>query len=184
MKHFTSDRIQDYIDGIVDENFRIEIESHLPTCIECTEKYKVIKKLEETLRKLPLEQVDTNFTHKVMTKLGIQESPSIVWSVLKNIAPIFALILIVSIIYGMFKISGVLEGSGIGESIISTQSAYETLTRGFSDGVSTFNLWIKNLFPFFYAKNNLGLTIFLVVLFIIVALLDKFILMPLVKRRL
>ena len=144
---------------------------------------KSFKQIETALRSIPHEQVSPNFTQRVMERLRIRESHSFVWSIFKNIAPLLGLFIIIGIVYSVLKFTGMLEGSGVDESITATQSAYNSVSTEVSTGVSAFNGRLKNLFPFLYAKSSYSLTVFLIVLFIIVALLDKFIFIPIFKKR-
>lgn len=183
MKHLTSDQLQEYVDGFIDPRHRNEIDLHLHTCDECGGKMKSLRLFGSSLKNIPLERVNPNFTLRVMERLGIKESPSFVWSIFKNLAPLLGLFIVIGIVYGVLKFTGMLEGSGVGKSITATQSAYNSVATEISTGVSAFNGLLKNLFPFLYAKSSYGLTAFLFVLFIIVALLDKFIFVPMFKKR-
>ncbi|MDI6766825.1 MAG: hypothetical protein QME52_08395 [Bacteroidota bacterium] len=183
MKHLTSDQLQEFADGFIDPQCRNEIDLHLITCDECSGKMKSLRLFESTLKNIPLERVDPKFTQRVMEHLRIKESPSFLWAIFKNLAPLFGLFIVIGIVYGVFKFTGMLESSGVGESITATQSAYKSVADQVSTGVSAFNGWLKNLFPFLYTKSSYGLTAFLIVLFIIVALLDKFVFMPMFRKR-
>jgi anti-sigma factor RsiW len=184
MNHFTSTQLQEYADGYYDTEKSDELELHLQSCTECATNIKVFIRIDSALRKLPLDEVSTDFTQHVMARLSVKESSSVTWSIFKNLAPLLGLVIIVGIVYGVLKFTGMLEGSGVGESITATQSVYNSAAAQISNGVSAFNAWVKNLFPFLYTKSSYGLAAFLVVLFIIVALLDKFVFMPMIRRRL
>lgn len=183
MKHLTLTQHQEYIDGKENESTYNEMELHLRTCATCNALLKSFKQIESTLRSVPHEQVSTNFTLRVMERLRIKESPSFLWSIFKNLAPLLGLFIVIGIVYGVMKFTGTLESSGVGESITATQSAYNSVATKISTGVSAFNGLLKKLFPFLYAKSSYGLTVFLIVLFIIVALLDKFIFMPIIRKK-
>lgn len=183
MKHLTFIQLQEYADGFLDHQHRAGIDLHLRTCDECSGKMKSLSLFESSLKNIPLERADPNFTQRVMERLLIKESSSFMWSIFKNIAPLLGLFIVIGIVYGVLKFTGTLEGSGVGESITATQSVYNSVANEVSTGVSAFNGWLKNIFPFLYAKSSYGLTVFLIILFIIVALLDKFILMPIFKKR-
>ena len=184
MNHLTFTQLQEYADGLANAQIRGEIDIHLQTCTECTAKFKAFRQIDFALRKLPLDDASPDFIQRVMARLKTKESPPIIWSIFKNLAPLFGLVIVVGIIYGALKISGVYDSSGLGESVQATQTVYDQVGNSVSNGISTFNGWLKNLFPFLYTKSSYGLTAFLVVLFIIVAILDKYIFMPMVKKRL
>lgn len=183
MNHITSELIQEYSDGVLNTEMQNIIKMHLAGCKLCRDNLNSFQVVDSALQKMLLENTNPHFTHRVMERLGIKESPSIIWSIFKNLAPLFGLIIIVSIIYGVLKFTDKLDGSGVGESITATQSVFNTASSGVSNGISTFNLWMKNIFPFLYTKSSYSLAAFLIVFFIIVALLDKFIFMPIVRRK-
>lgn len=165
------------------ESGQYEIELHLRICAECGALLKTFKQVENRLRSVPFEQVSPNFTQRVMERLRIKESPSFLWSILKYLAPLLGLFIVICIVYGVMKFTGTLESSGVGESITTTQSAYSSVATKISTGVSAFNGLLKNLFQFLYAKTSYGLAALLIVLFIIVALLDRLVFMPLIRKK-
>ena len=184
MNHLTLETLQEYLDGLTDDETRGKIEMHIQSCTACSDEMKLLRSLDASLKNIPPEKTTPNFTVRVIKQLGIRESPSIVWLIFKNLAPLLGLVAIISVIYGVLKFTGSLDSSGVGESVIATQSAYDSVVNGISTGISAFSGWMKNAFPFLYTKSSYSLTVFLGVLFIIVALLDKFVFMPIVRRRL
>ncbi|MBA4312576.1 MAG: hypothetical protein C0417_08090 [Chlorobiaceae bacterium] len=183
MNHLTSELIQEYLDGLVTTDIRNSIEIHLDDCNICRDKMKSYQAIDSALKTMPCENANPYFTQRVMERLGIKESPSIIWSIFKNLAPLLGLIIIVGVIYAALRFTGKLEGSGVGDTVTATQSVYNTAASGISSGISSFTGWMKNIFPFLYTKNSYGIVVYLLILFIIVALLDKFIFMPIVKRK-
>jgi hypothetical protein len=119
-----------------------------------------------------------------MEQLGIGEASPIAWSVMKNIAPIVALVLVTGIVYVVLKLTGSFEATGVGQSITATQSVYNSVSNRISTSISTFNSWMKTLLPFLYAKSSYGMTVLLLVLFGVVAIVDRYIFAPMLRRRL
>jgi hypothetical protein len=183
MNHLTSEMLQDYLDKLDDKETRFQIELHFSACEICSGKLKLLRKVDSALKNMKRENVDVNFTPRIMKQLGIKESSTIVWSIFKSLAPLLGLVLIISTLYGVLKYTGKLEGSGVGDSINATQSIYDSASGEISKSISSFTGWMKNLFPFLYTKGSYSLAAFLVVFFIIVALLDKFIFMPIARRK-
>ena len=183
MKHLTLEQLQEYSDGILSQQRLNETGLHLNSCSGCKEKLKALHKFETSIRNISLERVNPDFTQRVIKQLNIQESSSVVWSIFKNLAPILGLVFIVGTVYAALKYTGMLEGSGVGESVTATKSAYNSVTTQFSNGITTFNGWLKNLFPFLYTRSSYGLSAFLIVLFIVVAILDRFIFIPIFRKR-
>jgi anti-sigma factor RsiW len=184
MNHLTLEMLQEYLDGLTDDDTRNKVEMHIQSCTVCSDEIKLLRSLDSSLKNIPHEKASPNFTIRVIKQLGIRESPSIVWLIFKNLAPLFGLVAIISVIYGVLKFTGSLDSSGVSESVAATQLAYDSVADGISTGISAFSGWVKNTFPFLYTNKHYTLTAFIAVLFIIVALLDKFVFMPIVRRRL
>ncbi|MBI5020288.1 MAG: zf-HC2 domain-containing protein [Ignavibacteriales bacterium] len=184
MNHIISEIIQEYLDGVLNTEMKDNIKMHLDECSICRDNLNSFQVVDSALHQMRVENTKPQFTHDVIKRLGIKESPSIIWSIFKNLAPLFGLIIIVGIIYGVLKFTDKLDGSGVGDSITATQSVFNTASSGVSNGISTFTQWMKNIFPFLYTKSSYSLAAFLIVFFIIVALLDKFIFMPIARRKL
>lgn len=87
MNHLTSHQIQDSLDGMLTN----EAELHLRICPECQSKLNTARTIERTLHSIPLEAASAGFTERVMQNLGIKTSPSLAWTILRNIAPLVAL---------------------------------------------------------------------------------------------
>jgi len=183
MKHLTPTQIQEYVDNISDENEFHEIELHLNICRECTEKLNAYKELDSVLRKVQLEKVSVDFTQGIIRHLGLHEQPSFSWAFFKNLAPLIGLTIIISTLYFTSKYFGLYESSDIKQSVHPSQMIYNTVKIGLSDGLAAFTNWLQNIFPFLYSKSSYSLTVFLLLLFGIVALLDRFIFMPIVKKK-
>jgi hypothetical protein len=183
MNHLTSEMLHEYLDNLNEGKTRVQIELHIETCEICSGKLKLLRTIDSALNRMKRESVDAGFTQRIMNQLEIKESSTIVWSIFKNLAPLLGLVVIISIIYGVLKYTGKLEGSGVGDTISATQSVYDSASGEISKGISSFTGWMKNLFPFLYTKGSYSLAAFLIVFFIIVALLDKFIFMPIVRRK-
>ncbi|MBI1805721.1 MAG: hypothetical protein HYR76_01565 [Ignavibacteria bacterium] len=181
MNHLTSNQLQDYADGVATD--RNDLEIHLRTCPVCTARLDALRKLETALRSVPLDRVSTDFTETMMKRLGIKESPSFAWTIFRNMAPLFALTIVIGIALMALKFSGVFQGSNIGQSIEATRSVYTSAGSSIATGVTTFNEWVGRYFSFAFAKSSFGLTMFLLAFFGVIALLDKFIFMPMSRRR-
>lgn len=181
MNHLTPNQLQDYAEGVAMDRNNLEI--HVRRCPDCMAKLDTIRKLDTVLRSVPLDRVSTSFTEKVMKQLGIKEAPSFAWTIFKNLAPLFALTLVVGIALVALKFSGVFQGTGVGQSVEASRSVYTSLSSNIAVGVTTFNGWLARIFPFAFAKSRYGLTVFLIAFFGVIALMDKFIFMPMIRKR-
>ena len=183
MNHLTIIQIQELLFGSADDSTLTAIENHLNICSDCVEKVSAYRKVETALRGMPAERTSSGFTRRVMQELRIEEAPSFVWKFLKNLAPVVGLFLVTGIAMGALYFSGALKTPEVQNSLALSQSAYDTVSGGLKESVWTFNGWMQKLFPFAFAKNGYGLTMFLLFFFAALALLDKYLLMPLMRRR-
>lgn len=179
MNHLTSQQFLEYTDGL----FGHEIELHLRSCPECRQTLNGYKKVERTLHNIPMEKPAPDFTTAVMRQIGLNEASPFAWSLLKNIAPVLALALVVGITVTALKLTGMFEGSEIAGPGSATQSVYNDIGHGVKGGMTALNNWVSTYMSFAFAKTSYGLTAFIVVFFIFIALLDKYLIMPMMRKR-
>ncbi len=181
MNHLSNEHLQRYADGICNGEDIPMIETHLQLCTECGRKLKLLRRTDEVLRSLPLEQPSADFTQSVMKALRIQEAPSLLWIFLKNFAPVVALTVVIGATFMILSYTGVFQGSQ--NSITNAEGLYRQAEKSLSGGIQTFNSWLGTYVSFAFAKNSIGLTGFLLVFFAGIALFDKFVLMPMLRKR-
>ena len=179
MKHLTPLQLLEYRDGLRGE----EAEHHLPTCQECSEKLRALQRVEDSIRRIPLEKVSPGFADQVMRRLGVSESPSIGWTIFKNLAPLLALTIVTGIVGAALQLTGAYQSPEVQQSSQSAQSIYNQMSGRMATGIETLNGWLRDYVSFAFTESTTGLTIFLVAVFALTALLDKFLLMPLLRKR-
>ena len=179
MNHLTPHQLQEYVDGMLTN----EMEFHVRTCSECQLQVDAFRKVERTLRKFPLEKASPQFAERVMQQLGIKQSSSLTWMLFKNMAPLVALTFVAGILYAALRVAGVFQETELQQTTSLTQNVYNQLGGSLSSGVQAFNDWMAKYFSFAFAKNTYGLTAFVIGFFVVIGLLDKYILMPMMRKR-
>ena len=94
-----------------------------------------------------------------------------------------ALTLVVGGLIVMLKLSGVFGGSNIGETVGQTKSLITSASGKISIGLTTFNGWLQTFLPFAFAKQSNGFTAFLLLFLGFIAVLDKFVIAPMFRKR-
>jgi hypothetical protein len=183
MKHPTSFELQEYLDGLIDDKKRSEIEIHVGFCNDCDAALKSLRNLGAAISNIPQEKTSHNFTDGVMRQLGVKPSQSFAWKILRNLAPLFALLVLVGIIYWAMNVAGTLDSSGLGVSLKETQKVYSALDNGLTIATAKLNGSFKSIFAFLYVKGISGLTTFLVLFLCAVGILDKYVFMPLIRKK-
>ncbi len=162
---------------------KMTIELHIRTCADCRSKLHTITSMERAIRHFPFDEPSAEFTLRLIRRLGIRKSVSLGWIIARNLAPVVALSFIVVVLVLVFKVTGTFAGSNIGEPVTMTETFVTSFNNSVSAGVNSFSLWMEKLFPFAFAKQNYGFTILVIVVLCVVAMLDKFVLNPLWRKR-
>jgi len=179
MKHLTMQQVSDYGEGITSP----EVESHIRTCQQCRAALRLQDRIENAFRRIPTEEVPDDFADRTLRRLGIRAHSPFAWNLLKNFAPVVALVLVGGAVFAVLYYTGVLGGTQ--EVGITTPAAqpHGSLSHQLSNGVSSFNRWINTYLSFAFAKNTYAMTAFVAGFFAAIALVDKFVLMPLMRKR-
>jgi len=160
-----------------------EHDLHATSCASCRAKIAELRRTETALRRLPPERTSAGFTEMVMRRLGVKSAPSIAWVMFRNLAPALALLAVSVIAVVAMKYFGAFEGSDLQQSASTIQSASGKFTSELSKGIDAFDAWLGKYFSFAFAKTSYGLTAFLVFFFGAVALVDKYVLLPMMRKR-
>jgi anti-sigma factor RsiW len=179
MNHLTNPQIQEYVDGVATN----DMETHVRACPECLANVNICRKLEEALHALPPEPLQPRFTERVMNRLNIGEAPSFAWALLRNLAPIVGLVVVTGLVFVAFTIAGAFEETELQQSTAVTRTLYNQVGSVLGAGLEGFNGWVTKYFSFAFAKSTYGLTGFVLIFFGAIALLDKYVLMPMMRRR-
>jgi hypothetical protein len=184
MIHPTPYELLEYLDNLLDNDKRHHIDEHIRYCNECETYLLSLKNIDTLITNIPLEKSSSNFTDLVMKRIPIKTTPSLLWTILKNLAPIFSIILVVGVMYGLIKTSGTLENSTIGNSLKITQQVYGNVESGIATATTKFNMGIKSVLSFLHIKGISGITLFVAVFLLVISILDKYIFMPMLRKKL
>jgi len=183
MNHPKDSRIEEYAEGSLTSELSHEIGSHIEGCPSCRAKVASFRLLERSLRDLPLEQPGSGFTERVIRSLGLEEGGSLAWKLITNLAPLMAFVFVAAVLYVVMNLVGSFGGPQIGSSLGSVTAAYTGLGDNISRGIDAIRLFTAQYLPFIADHESRGMILFLALLFAGVALLDRYLLMPLLTRR-
>jgi hypothetical protein len=183
MNHLNDNQLQDYMEKSLVQTEYAECRAHLQACKECKQRYRNLQKLNTALHHIPLDHVLPEFTSNILRRLNIKESPSLTWKLFQYLSQVFALALVLTIVYLVFYFTGALQGIEANQSISYTQLIYNKIETGTLQGMKSFNMWLGKYFSFAFASNTYTLSIFLAIFFSIIALFDKFVIAPMMRRK-
>lgn len=183
MEHPTEIALQEYSDRMLDRATEAALGDHVRSCEECALKLRALRLLDAKLREIPPDRADKDFTRRVMASLRIDPAPAVYWSIAKYLAPVLSLILVLAVVYAVFYFSGAIQGPDNRQSSGTVWVMGEHAGTMASDGIKALNAWGGKYFSFAFAKENFNLTIFLLIVFAGVAVLDKYFLVPMMRKR-
>jgi hypothetical protein len=153
---------------------------HLRSCRECSARLGSVRAIDRSLRSLPLEKAPAGLSRDVLAKLGVPDAPSWIYTLLKNIAPLVALTAVLIVVYlALGKSPGADAASG--GSNESARGLLQMAEEYTALGVRALNAWAGTYFSF--AKSSAGLAGFLVAFLAVIALLDRYLVMPFFRKR-
>lgn len=181
MNHLSHEELQEHAGGRLPDERAALAQAHLRACAECTRRLGSLRTLERALRSLPLERAPQGLSANVLRSLGIRESQSWLYTLSMNFAPLVALLLVLTVVYLVLgkPVMGAQSQTAAGES---AGSLLQLADRYSAVGVQSVNAWVGTYFAF--AKTSAGVTGFLLLFLALIGLLDKYLFMPLLRRRL
>ena len=183
MNHPDDMTLQEYSDSTLDRATRDALDNHLRLCEACGSKLRALRLLDAHLRQLPPDRAEEDFTRRVLASLRIDPAPSVYWSIAKYLAPVLSLILVLAVVYAVFYFSGAVKGPENGQPVGKVWAKGEHAGNIATDGLHALNAFGGKYFSFAFAKGNLELTVFLLAVFAGAAVLDKYLLIPMMKKR-
>ncbi len=183
MEHLTENTFHEYIEKRLSPQEQRIVSSHLSICTVCNERMQSLSVLHRSIKHVPLERVSPDFTRHLMKKLNIKETPSFLWNLLTNIAPLLLITIVMVVLVGALQVSGALDTPEVSNSIQMTQKAYTTVSENLSVASQTVNSWLNVLFPFKFAGEGFMFTLFLICFLSAIALFDKFFIMRILRKR-
>lgn len=184
MIHLTSEQLQDYLDTRLSTADATHVEAHCESCPRCATVLAELRVLHSALRRLPLEKVSPEFTERVLTRLRVSTAPSLLWNILRNLAPILSLSAILGVLFMVLHSTGQIRQSEFEPTLIMGRSILEGLRDGGGEMMTGLNEFIQSYFSFAFAEKSYGLTLFVLLFFGAIALLDRALFAPMLRRKL
>ncbi len=181
MNHLSQEELQDHAGGdLPDERAAAAADLHLRTCAECARRIDHFRALERALRSMPLERASEDLSRTVLKRLGIREGQSWLFTLFMNFAPLLALLAVLAVVHFILgRQPAGAPGQNSGEGV---RTLFQFADKYSAVGIQSVNDWVGKYLAFM--KGRGGLTGFLILFLGAIALLDKYIVMPLIRRRL
>ena len=177
MTHLTDDTLFAAAGGQIDPG----ASSHLESCVECRARLASVRSLERALRAIPLEEPSPALAGAVLARIGLRESPSWLYTLLRNVGPLVALGAILAVVYLVMGPSAPTSSSLPAVGGESARTMFRLADEYGASSLQAINAWFAGHLAF--AKGSGGLLAFLAFFLVGIALLDRYVLMPRFRRR-
>jgi hypothetical protein len=132
-----------------------------------------LSRMDAELRRMPLEPASAAFTASVMHSLGLAGSPKKKFTYVENLAYVFALLIVLGAMLGVFLWTGVIKTADLtqGQSIIQESvGAGTTMVAG---AIGVLQRWLLEFFPFAFGNSAFGIFFAAVGVTLLLALVDR-----------
>ncbi|HLX11893.1 MAG TPA: hypothetical protein VKS81_03690 [Bacteroidota bacterium] len=180
MNHPSEIELQQFVDA---KRHDESMNEHLRTCYACTRKVRVCEKNDRMVALALRVKGPAGIEEKILRRLGISEAPSLAWIVLKNLAPALGLLIVAGSIIAIFYLTGVLQQSELKTPADATSATYAHFAQTVNAGSTSVTRWLHATLPFLFGAKGISITLFFVVFFLILVLLDRYVMMPFARAR-
>jgi anti-sigma factor RsiW len=159
--------IQEYLDGRLPSEQRARFELHVSTCDRCRAEVKTLRKIDATLRRLPLESPGKHFTPALMRQLLSPSTPAS-FRVLEYAAYLFGFLIVVAATISVLILAGVIQTGDVSPSSLTGEVATH-----FRATVGDVLGWLRGVLPFTFAGSGGKVAIIGALSLALVALVDR-----------
>ena len=153
--HYTSEMLQQDIDGALEEGVRAAIAHHLASCRTCRARREELALIDGSLKRLPREHAAPSFTAAVLRQLNLAPSRDLIYPLLKHAGTLFAFLLVSAVVITVVVLSGVLDTAG-GEGGGEVQG----LLTPMGDALSGIGLLAAKFGTYFGSQSGVALFMF------------------------
>jgi anti-sigma factor RsiW len=171
--HIPDEQLQALLDATLAQDQSGIVLSHLEGCARCRRSMETLRRLNAGLSTLPLEHTSAAFTASLLHSLGIAGSRRRTLSVFENIAYLFALALVLGIVFAVFLWTGVIESAELTEGQSVVQELVGKGQSMIAGAVGSFQQWLGQFFPFVFGNGAMRITIAVVAIAIVLAMVDR-----------
>jgi len=179
--HVTRTQLQEYADRILDEAQAREIEMHVQGCQQCRAALASFRRLENVIKKIPLERTSADFTQRVMNAVGVARSRNFARQLFLNFLPLVfvALLIAGAVVFVDSSSRETVSHEGAGYA----QTFAQEMRYVVSAAIALVLDWTVRLVGISTSIPFIKLVVGLLIAFALVAIFDEFVFLPMMKKR-
>ncbi len=170
--HISPAQMGGYLDGALSEAERLIIERHLGVCQRCRNAYDGTRRIDESLRSLPLEHVSRSFTRDVLRALHLLPQTSLAFRILEKLAYVFGFVIVLAIMLTVFTATGVIQWGEFSEAHSVAGKAAEELLSAVSGAAGAVSHFVQTFVPFASSGTGSGIILAAIAAALLIALTD------------
>jgi hypothetical protein len=147
--HISREMLQLLADGQLDKDASASAQRHLTECQECSSSLEEMKSFDRFLRAMPSPVLGRHFTENLLTRLGIERRPSVMFRLLGHAASFVSILLVLLMggsIWALLAFAG--WGKGIDEDLPG-QRAVDGAGKWLGDVFVGLGSWMSQVSGFF-----------------------------------
>ena len=143
MKNPTQNEIQQYCDGTLEKQRKVEIDLLIKINSEIAQEVAIFNAVKKVSKNVLAVRTSNNFTKNVMGSILPVKNESLLLRILNNSSNVFAMFLVVSTIISVFLISPKQTGEKI---VLPGAEQYHTIITSYNKVVDAFSIHSKEIF--------------------------------------
>ena len=171
-RHLSPTQLETYLDGAVSSSEHAVIEQHLAACEGCRRAFNLARHVDNTLRTLPQERVEREFTGTVLQVLHLVPRTSLGFRILENIAYVFGLMIVITVMLTVFTVAGVIEWGELLAVPGAAGNTVSAVSAGISGVIDSFAHFVRTYAPFLFAKDGRAIIASMLGVAALIALVD------------
>ncbi|MBX2992493.1 MAG: zf-HC2 domain-containing protein [Bacteroidetes bacterium] len=176
--HLTNEHMQLLVDGNLPTEEAGDVQRHLNTCTHCAMSYRGLVGVHDALMNMPTEHVGSDFTQRILGRLGVVPRTPFLFRLAENLAYVFALMIVLGIMLSVFTVTGVLNTQQLEKSQSAIGEVSGKIATSMNSFLNEFTVALQSYLPFVFGSGSLKIALMGTIIVGMLALADR-----LVRRR-
>jgi len=171
--HCTTEQINALIDRTLSGNEKETVENHIAECAGCSQALSMIRRIDLSVKSLPIERVRGDFTREVLAVLHLAPKSPLLFRLLEKGAYLFGLFIVLGVMLTVFVASGLVDSREVSRGEIIFRQVMSDAGGMMSSVMAGLSGLLAQYLPFMFDKGNISIVAAVIVVLGVLALADK-----------
>lgn len=172
-QHCTTEQINAFIDRTLSANETQRVDKHIAECAGCRQAVSMMRRIDASVKRLPLERVRGDFTREVLAVLHLAPKSPFLFRLLEKGAYLFGLFIVLGVMLTVFVATGLVDTREVSRGEILVRQVLSDAGGTMSSMMAALNGILMQYLPFIFVKGNPGIVAAVIVVLGILALADR-----------